>query len=980
MKLKSMKLLAASVALGTFIPAMALANTASAKPYQSVISLDGKTISQPYRFVASDGSNPTTYMPMYYINQALEKAGYTVSWNGNTHTWTLTSSTGHVDLSGLPVGTGNTSIVVNGKVVKKINTIVEKDPAGGKKAAITTYVPIYYVMPILEAAGVQNTWNGKAWTATSPLQLDTASATYGPKTGTQTLSKDLVIGANGVTVQNVKVNGNIYINPGKDGTVNLDNVSATGAIVVLSGASHSIHLNNVTSPSLEVDSTSDVHIVTEGNTSIKRTVVPNDESNAVTFDQQSGTFGDVTVSSQGDVDVTGTGPLQNLTIAGNSNVVIGSGVTVANLTVSGGKANITISAGATVTNLTVQNAQSVQLTNNGTVTTLTNKDKSVSVSVGGTGTVTITVGSTTVSTPTGGGDTGGMGGGTGGGGGVTTGPTHADENTSLAHLAAQLQSLHDALAATGGLTAVQSAETAARSSSASQWNTIIYGTATPSVDSAKLSKVDTAIQTLMSLMTYSALSQDTNISQTNVQQILADLQSLDTPTASITGGDVYSLYTSFRDNLLVDTLNQLSDTSGTTSVSLTSLVGGALQSALQGTSPFSQVLSYYGIDTSRISAMYAQAHTDFDPSGDALNAIAVALGHMYLVQQQSTFSEGDTADYILLTNSAAPIANYPVPGTITWTSSNPSVASVSSGGTVTALATGTATIYAEVHGIKVFANPITVSAPTVAGLLSFTSPESSISSLTLQLTAPVSSSTSSDTNVSDFITSLVNVGVGTIPVTSISWDVSNPNYPKMILNFSPITFPANSLIRADFVDGKLQNGTMGTLSSSELQFGSNTSAIQSLLLKQIPSDAQETQSSDLMQDLMAPTLGVQSDVVNANVQGYQAVLKSASSLTLTDLSSTLTQVNGVLNITDSLTDNGQIIKSIDQNGVMTVSNGTTAAGLLGALSQNSAQQCSVLDSSGTAVTGSTPIPSGATLKVSSTANPSEIAIYYINLQ
>lgn len=153
-------LAAASVILGTAIPVSFAASTSS-QWFTMSIQINGSTLSKPYGIAESDGSTTTTYIPLYYVNQALSKIGYQSSWNGSKHTWSLTSSQKGLDFSSMVVGTGNTSIMVNGTLVKQMNSIVNLDPSGGTS---TTYVPIYYVSPIIQALGISAVWNGTTHT------------------------------------------------------------------------------------------------------------------------------------------------------------------------------------------------------------------------------------------------------------------------------------------------------------------------------------------------------------------------------------------------------------------------------------------------------------------------------------------------------------------------------------------------------------------------------------------------------------------------------------------------------------------------------------------------------------------------------------------------------------------------------------------------------------------------------------------------
>ncbi|EPZ45565.1 beta strand repeat-containing protein [Alicyclobacillus acidoterrestris] len=153
---------AAAVVLGAMSP-MAFAATSKAtgltKASQLPIVVNGKVLSNPYEMTGKDSGNTTGFFPIYYFNQALAKIGFTATWDGTTHTWAITAP-GVTPTVGT-VGTGNTTVTVNGTVVRKFNTQVAKDPAGGAKAQATTYLPIYYVQSVLSALGVQGSFSGQ---------------------------------------------------------------------------------------------------------------------------------------------------------------------------------------------------------------------------------------------------------------------------------------------------------------------------------------------------------------------------------------------------------------------------------------------------------------------------------------------------------------------------------------------------------------------------------------------------------------------------------------------------------------------------------------------------------------------------------------------------------------------------------------------------------------------------------------------------
>lgn len=385
--------LAATCVLGASLPVAFAASTS--QQMKSSITLNGQTLSTPYTLQSNDGSTETTFVPIYYINQALTKSGYKVAWNGNSKTWNITVAGGSYNPTALSVGSGNTAIYIDGHLVKRINTVSAKDPVANKHAAPTTYVPVYYAEMLLQALGVQNTWNGShgVWTLATPVRLVKNSAVYGPASGKSVVHQDIVVTGQGVTVQNTKVIGSIFANPGKNGETHFQNVQATQAIVVLSGATHSIDLSNVTTPNLDIDSSSPVRIVASNGTTVKNTVIPANEAQSVILLQNGGSLGNVTVESHNSITLAGTTPFASITYSGGT-LTVGPGVTLGSITI-GSNTTLVIAPGAIVGTVNVSaGATGVGITNNGTVTLLNNQAASTSVTVSGTGTVTNISGNT----------------------------------------------------------------------------------------------------------------------------------------------------------------------------------------------------------------------------------------------------------------------------------------------------------------------------------------------------------------------------------------------------------------------------------------------------------------------------------------------------------------------------------------------------------------------------------------------------------
>lgn len=148
--------------VGSFIPTSFAA--ARQTVFQASIDVDGQPVSTPAAIAAYDGKTLTTYIPIYYVDQALKSAGFVASWDGTTHIWNLLCSNKQAKYD-VTVGSGNTKIDINGKLIKKVNTIVEPDPRGGPNAQDTVYMPIYYVDQVLQMGFPK--WNGKVWNISS---------------------------------------------------------------------------------------------------------------------------------------------------------------------------------------------------------------------------------------------------------------------------------------------------------------------------------------------------------------------------------------------------------------------------------------------------------------------------------------------------------------------------------------------------------------------------------------------------------------------------------------------------------------------------------------------------------------------------------------------------------------------------------------------------------------------------------------------
>ncbi|SHJ88924.1 peptidoglycan-binding protein [Alicyclobacillus tolerans] len=178
--------------------------SSSTPPIQMVkktISFSGNVISTPYSFV----ENGTTYMPLWYVGQALKAAGIAGTWKPGE--WSLQApSNMTAKLSNLPsvpkTLPPNTAIVkLNGQAVLVVPTSVQVDPDSNSP---TTYVPIWYIQQVLKRVNLQTTWNGSEWSipapsATSPSSSGTSSKSNPSGSSQGNSSPDPSTSANGST-------------------------------------------------------------------------------------------------------------------------------------------------------------------------------------------------------------------------------------------------------------------------------------------------------------------------------------------------------------------------------------------------------------------------------------------------------------------------------------------------------------------------------------------------------------------------------------------------------------------------------------------------------------------------------------------------------------------------------------------------------------------------------------------------------------
>ncbi|EJY56279.1 Peptidoglycan-binding domain 1 protein [Alicyclobacillus hesperidum URH17-3-68] len=141
-------------------------HAASAQPAlhfsPATINYDGHH-AQVYKIVQGG----TAYMPVYYVMQALNEFGCTNQWNGSSWLFSVSNSQA-IDWNNLSIGTGKVALYLNQRLVSMVDPIVAIDPNSGKP---TTYMPVWYVMQMLQRAGIACSWNGSQWSLANQPNL-----------------------------------------------------------------------------------------------------------------------------------------------------------------------------------------------------------------------------------------------------------------------------------------------------------------------------------------------------------------------------------------------------------------------------------------------------------------------------------------------------------------------------------------------------------------------------------------------------------------------------------------------------------------------------------------------------------------------------------------------------------------------------------------------------------------------------------------
>ena len=192
MKVKSVSLVAVTLALCASMVAPLRTAFAAAGP-QSIlereIDVQGQIMFHPYSFVLGG----TTYMPIWYVMQALDKLSISTTWHGIAKGWYITAPDVTVQAAPLHHYTG---IYINNVLAADVPAVVFKDPGSGVR---TTYMPIWYVMRMLTSLSIRSTWKNGVWDLI-PTRTTGSSISSNTTGNTSDLLQPSIVSQNGTFV------------------------------------------------------------------------------------------------------------------------------------------------------------------------------------------------------------------------------------------------------------------------------------------------------------------------------------------------------------------------------------------------------------------------------------------------------------------------------------------------------------------------------------------------------------------------------------------------------------------------------------------------------------------------------------------------------------------------------------------------------------------------------------------------------------
>ena len=126
--------------------------------------LNGKIVASPKGIV----HNRTMYVPVWYLMRALAADGVTSTWAHGD--WNMKTSARSIPGGALTVsGTGNAEVSLNGTLIQRTDSMIYADPASH---VLTTYMPLWYVMQVLQRLNISSSWDGSTWRLFTHIPTD----------------------------------------------------------------------------------------------------------------------------------------------------------------------------------------------------------------------------------------------------------------------------------------------------------------------------------------------------------------------------------------------------------------------------------------------------------------------------------------------------------------------------------------------------------------------------------------------------------------------------------------------------------------------------------------------------------------------------------------------------------------------------------------------------------------------------------------
>ena len=182
-----MGFIAAGAVFAPLMPVVAHAET-SIQYAPTTIEAAGEQVSSPQHIVATDpwSGKPTSWVPLWYLQQALKMEGASTTWNGNTlditsvpHGWD-TNVSDPPQAGTPPAGQMQFSIEGNQNDFVRAPTLVADAPY---MTTPTTYVPVYYADLFLRKRLLMGVaWQDTTWSMASPQNVNTILMTVTPST------------------------------------------------------------------------------------------------------------------------------------------------------------------------------------------------------------------------------------------------------------------------------------------------------------------------------------------------------------------------------------------------------------------------------------------------------------------------------------------------------------------------------------------------------------------------------------------------------------------------------------------------------------------------------------------------------------------------------------------------------------------------------------------------------------------------------